>query len=280
MSALTKIKAMRHAFTQNEQQIAEYLQRHSDKVRELSSQQLANEIGVSQSSIVKFTQKLGYKGYPALKFALIEGLNSSANEVPLHGQITLNDSLMQVAEKLLNSKHATLGQTSKLNEEQQVNSAVEAILAANRISVCGMGASGLVARDFCYKLQKIGKAASAESSGHLQLAYVASFTEQDLVVCISESGTTKEIIAVAELAAKQGAKVITITCFGKNPLMKIGDIHLFTVAESSSLRLSSILSRTSQEFVIDLLFIAATQYSAESRVLVGKSNQAVRQFIG
>ncbi len=57
-------------------QLADYLLLQPDTARHLSSQQLANEAGVSQSSVVKFAQKLGYKGFPALKLALSEALAS------------------------------------------------------------------------------------------------------------------------------------------------------------------------------------------------------------
>jgi DNA-binding MurR/RpiR family transcriptional regulator len=53
-----------------------------DHARHLSSQQLAQEAGVSQSSVVKFAQKIGYKGFPALKLAISEALASHPNPLP------------------------------------------------------------------------------------------------------------------------------------------------------------------------------------------------------
>lgn len=62
--------------------LADYLLLQPDTARHLSSQQLANEAGVSQSSVVKFAQKLGYKGFPALKLALSEALASQPESPP------------------------------------------------------------------------------------------------------------------------------------------------------------------------------------------------------
>jgi len=62
--------------------LADYLLLQPDTARHLSSQQLANEAGVSQSSVVKFAQKLGYKGFPALKLALSEALASQPESCP------------------------------------------------------------------------------------------------------------------------------------------------------------------------------------------------------
>ena len=64
------------------QKLADYILSQPDETRHLSSQQLAAEAGVSQSSVVKFAQKLGFKGFPALKLALSEALASSRIRTP------------------------------------------------------------------------------------------------------------------------------------------------------------------------------------------------------
>ena len=279
MSVLTKLKTLTSSFTANEKQIADYIIKNPVVIKEYSSQQLAQVIGVSQSSIVKFTQKLGYKGYPALKLALVEASNVSKPQQSLHGDISLKDNIEQLAEKLLLSKVNVLKETLQINELSHIEQAVNCILSANRILISGIGASGLVAKDFCFKLQKIGLAAVSEASGHSQLAYSATFTKGDLVIGISESGNTAEVIAVAEKAHQQGAKVLAITGVNKTKLRKFSDVTLSTIAESSEIRLSSILARTSQELIIDTLFIALTQKSANLREQVEKSNQAVKDYV-
>ncbi|TLU67371.1 MurR/RpiR family transcriptional regulator [Thalassotalea litorea] len=279
MSVLVKIRAIRQSLTSNEAKIAEFALHSPNIIKDLSSQKLAVLVGVSQSSIVKFTQKLGYKGYPDFKFALVEAINSETDNVQLHGKITVNDDFEQLNKKLLASKHKVLLETSGLNAAANIELAVAMIKPAKRVLVAGIGASALVAKDFSYKLQKIGKMALAEASGHIQLSYVSTFSQDDLVICISESGNTTDVVAVAKLARERGAKVVTITNYSDNQLMKYADIKLHTVAEQSSLRLSSIISRTSQEFVIDLLFVALTQASRSARKMVEESNKAVREFV-
>ncbi|SET24751.1 MurR/RpiR family transcriptional regulator [Thalassotalea agarivorans] len=279
MSVLVKIRTIKDSLTNNETKIADFALRSPQMIKDLSSQKLGVLVGVSQSSIVKFTQKLGYKGYTDFKFALVEAANQQSDEVPLHGDITTSDSFSQLNKKLLANKVKALNETSGLNEADKLEHAIKTILSAKRILVAGIGASGLVAKDFSHKLQKIGKPAFAEPSGHIQLAGVATFGEDDLVICLSESGTTPDIVAAAELAKKVGANVISITRYSENPLIKSADVALYTVAESSSMRLSSIVARTSQEFVIDLLFIGLTQTSRKSRKYVEQSNQAVEQFV-
>ncbi|MGV2871682.1 MurR/RpiR family transcriptional regulator [Colwellia sp. E150_009] len=278
MSALVKIKAIQKTLSVSELKLANFVLKSSNAIRELSSQELANVIGISQSSVVKFTQKLGYKGYPAFKMAVVDALNNDTSDPKLHGEITLSSNLTQIADILLSSKMAVLSETKILNELKSFEEAVKLITSAKRILICGLGGSALVGKDFSYKLQKLGLSAYAEPDGHAQLAYVSTFKKGDLVFAISESGQTREIKSVTEQAKANKSSVISLTKYGSTPVSENADVKLYSVAEQESIRLSSILARTSQEFVIDILFIAITQSSSQGRKLLEKSNNAVKEF--
>ena len=278
MSTFVKIKALRQSLSSSEAKLADFTLNSANAIRNLSSVELAKVVGVSQSSVVKFSQKLGYKGFPAFKLAVIDALNDETSEPKLHGKITLNDSLEQIAEKLLSSKLAVLTETKNLNEAPAVEKAVELLKSAKRILICGLGGSALVAKDFSYKLQKLGMPAIAEPDGHAQLAYVATFSKGDLVIAISESGMTREIAEVFKQAKKNSNSVISVTKFGSSLVADSADVKLYSVAEGESVRLSSILARTAQDFVIDILFIALTQSSRQGRKLLEHSNEVVGEF--
>ena len=278
MSTFVKVKALRQSLSSSEAKLADFTLNSANAIRNLSSVELAKVVGVSQSSVVKFSQKLGYKGFPAFKLAVIDALNDETSEPKLHGKITLNDSLEQIAEKLLSSKLAVLTETKNLNEAPAVEKAVELLKSAKRILICGLGGSALVAKDFSYKLQKLGMPAIAEPDGHAQLAYVATFSKGDLVIAISESGMTREIAEVVKQAKKNSSSVISVTKFGSSLVADSADVKLYSVAEGESVRLSSILARTAQDFVIDILFIALTQSSRQGRKLLEHSNEVVGEF--
>lgn len=278
MSTFTKIKAIKNSLSTSELKLAKFTLSSSNAVRDLSSQELANVVGVSQSSVVKFAQKLGYKGYPAFKLGVIDALNITTSDTNLHGKITLNDSFAQMSEKLLSSKIAVLTETKNLNEEAAFNQAVDYLKSAKRILICGLGGSALVGKDFSYKLQKLGMLAIEEPDGHAQLAYAATLSENDLVFAISESGSTREIVNVVGQAKQNNSKIISVTRFGPTPVSDMADVKLYSVAEEASARLSSILARTAQEFIIDILFIAITQSSRHGRQLLEKTNNVVSEF--
>src|SRR3546814_1202467 len=88
MSALVKSRSERDQMSAIERRIADFVLENAQLLRDYSSQQLANALGISQSSVVKFCQKLGFKGYPDLKLSISEALVRADNG---HGAITAED---------------------------------------------------------------------------------------------------------------------------------------------------------------------------------------------
>jgi DNA-binding MurR/RpiR family transcriptional regulator len=275
MSALTKIKALQSSLTSNEAKLAAFTLASPRALRDLSSSQLAKQVGISQSSVVKFAQKLGYKGYPAFKLALLDAINKNHYAAErLHGEITIDDPLPTMADKLLAGKIKVLQETRSLNEHNHVEQAVQALLQAKRILITGVGGSSIVCADFCYKLRKLGLYAQHDSDSHVQLAVAATLSEHDLVFAISESGATKEVLRVVKEARRHGSQVIALTHYGKTPISHYADMVLFSIAEADSMRLASIHARTAQNWVIDLLFIALIQASEHGRSVLALTNKA------
>nr|WP_136252708.1 SIS domain-containing protein [Ningiella ruwaisensis] len=279
MAAFSKLKALLPTLSNSEEKLAQFILRSPNALRDLSSQKLASTVGVSQSSVVKFAQKLKYKGYPALKMAVLDDLkNADTDHQTLHGSIAVDDDYATMANKLLQSKIAVLNQTKELNDAQSLAKAVAMLSDARRVLITGIGGSALVGKDFAFKLQKLGILALSEVDGHAQLALASTMTKNDLVFAISESGATREVVNVVNEARANKAKVISVTKFGDTPVSSFADLRLYSVAEEAATRISSILARTAQELVIDMLFIALMQASNDKRALLEKSRSVVAQF--
>lgn len=110
MNCLTRIRQRYPTLAASDKKLADFILAQPDQTRHLSSQQLAGEAGVSQSSVVKFAQKMGFKGFPALKLALSEALASAPTpqSVPVHNQIRGDDPLRLVGEKLIKDNVAAM----------------------------------------------------------------------------------------------------------------------------------------------------------------------------
>lgn len=269
MSTLLRIRQIYPTLAQNDRKLADFLLDNAEQARHLSSQKLAQLAGVSQSSVVKFAQKLGYKGFPALKLALGEVLAQpqAAPVVTVHNHILSSDPLKTVGEKLLLEKQAALRATLDINSEQRLLTALEMLRAARRVILVGIGASGLVAKDLSFKLLKIGVMAVAESDMYVQLATIKALSREDLLLAISFSGERREINLAAEEARIAGAKVLALTSFSPNGLQQRADHCLYTIAQEPNIRSAAISSSTAQFALTDLLFMALLQHEPVGHVV-------------
>lgn len=262
MSALLRIRQLYPRLALNERRLADFLLSQPDRARHLSSQKLAEEAGISQSGVVKFAQKLGYKGFPALKLALSESL-ADKDAITVHNHILSDDPLKTVGEKLLTEKLSAIRATLDINSEKKLNDVLLLLKNARRILLVGIGASGLVAKDFSWKLMKIGINAVAEQDMHALLASVQAMGPGDVLLAISYTGERREINLAAQEAASVGASVLAFTGFRPNTLQQRATHCLYTVAEEQSTRSAAISSTTAQLALTDLLFMALIQNDPE-----------------
>ncbi len=262
MSSLLRIRQLYPTLALNERRLADFLLSQPDKARHLSSQRLAEEAGVSQSSVVKFAQKLGYKGFPALKLALSESL-AKKDAITVHNLILSDDPLKVVGEKLLAEKQSAIRATLDINSEEKLTETLRLLKEANRIVLVGIGASGLVAKDFSWKLMKIGIHAVAEQDMHALLASVQALNPGDVLLAISYTGERREINLAAQEARRAGASVLAFTGFTPNTLQQCATHCLYTVAEEQTTSSAAISSTSAQLTLTDLLFMALVQHDPE-----------------
>ncbi|EOI3556707.1 MurR/RpiR family transcriptional regulator [Cronobacter dublinensis] len=265
MNTLILIRQRYPTLAQSDRKLADFLLQFPDYARHLSSQQLAAEAGVSQSSVVKFSQKLGYKGFPALKLAVSEALASQSNihSIAVHNEILGDDPLRLVGEKLIKENLAAMHASLDINPEEKLLASVGLLRNARRIVLTGIGASGLVAKNFSWKLMKIGLNAVAEQDMHALLATVQAMEPEDLLVALSYSGERREINLAADEALRVGARILAITGFTPNALQQRATQCLYTIAEEQATRSAAISSTSAQMMLADLLFMALVQQDLE-----------------
>src|SRR5699024_8516190 len=109
--------------------------------------------------------------------------------------------------------------------------------------------------DFRQKLTRIGRWCEAGFGFDSQATISANLTDADVVLGISNSGQTEDIIQSLSIAKDNGAKVISLTKFGKKPVSKLADCNLFAQSLESSIRSGAMSSRISMLNVVDILYI-------------------------
>lgn len=284
MLYLAKMRNAEAELTENEQKIANFLLAHVDELKTVSSRNMAKQLEVSQSSIVKFAQKLGANGFTELRMALIEEYSVNREKkhdkaLHLHSTITSEDSLEVMARKLNREKIVALEETCSLMDFDSLTQVINLISQAQLIQITGVGGSALVGRDLSFKLMKIGCRVASEVDTHVQATIAQALRKGDVQIAISYSGSKKEIVLCAEAARKQGAKVIAITSLADSPLRRLADYTLDTVSGETEWRSSSMSTRTAQNSVTDLLFVGMVQLNdVESLRMIERSSELIHRL--
>ncbi|MGL5174876.1 MAG: MurR/RpiR family transcriptional regulator [Cetobacterium sp.] len=279
---LIKLKEFQESFTKNEKRISNFLLENTDAIKVLNTYDLAIKCDVSQASVVRFAKKLGFKGFPEFKIALAGDLAMRNNEKEIniiYDEIQFEDNTEVLAKKVVYENIKSVEDTYKILNFEEIEKAAEAIEKANRIFILGAGFSGIIARDFQYKLWELGKNVIFETDQHIQLTNASTAGEGDVVFVISYSGQTLDIYQSILEFKDRGVKVITLTKFATNPIKDIGDISLSTIVEKSNLRSTSLSSRMAQLTVIDILYIKLIQMDRDTaNRLIGDAVESVKKF--
>jgi RpiR family murPQ operon transcriptional repressor len=263
----------------NEKKIADFILNNSALIRDYSSQNLAASVGVSQSSIIKFSQKLNYRGFTDLKLAIHESVvKSEGPDQSPEDSHKDKDSVDSIPQRLYAIKHDALMTTMELNGEQPMMSAVEVLEKSKRIQIIAAGAGSLVARNFASMLIQIGKSIIAGVDTYIQLSSIATLGKGDAVFIISFSGQSSKMIQLTKQAKKAGVSIISLTSYSANPIRSLADVRLFSVGQEGRLEVPQIISNTSQQHVVDVLFSLLLNRDSRAKELLMLSRKAVENM--
>lgn len=259
-----KIKEAIGGLTRKEKAIAEYVLEFADIVPEMSIEELAQSCGVSPSSVVRFCKSLDFSGYRSFCRQLMADVSGTRSDEVEYEDVRPGDSLSSIAKNVSLSNIKAIESSLQMTGEDALEVAVSALCRARRVDFYGVGPSGLVARDAHNKFLRIGKVCNACEDAHVQVLCAASLRRGDVAVFISYSGETQEILTIADIARRNGATVIAVTRYGKNPLAAKADICLTTYSDEGMLRSGAMSSRISQLTIIDVLYtaVASREYGS------------------
>ena len=118
-----------------------------------------------------------------------------------------------------------------------------------------LGLQRLIAQDFKQKLTRIDYWCDVGRSFDEQVTLSANLSSEDVVIAISSSGQTKDIVNSTQLAKEKGAKIISITKYGDNPISNLSDVQLLVSSSEKAKRSGAMSSRIAMLNIIDILYI-------------------------
>ncbi|ACQ70145.1 MULTISPECIES: MurR/RpiR family transcriptional regulator [Exiguobacterium] len=262
MNGTARIRGAYSTLSKKEQRIADYILKQPEQIIHHTINQVADDLDVAESTVFRFCQRVGFKGYQALKIALASDVVAPLQDI--HEDITETDTALEIAEKIFSTNGKTIESTRQILEGVSLEKAVELFLGARRIEFFGSGGSAVVALDAYHKFVRSGLQVSAMLESHMQLMSASQLTTADVAVVISHSGASKETLDIAKLLKEKGVPMIAITNYAKSPLSKIADVSLYTVSQETAFRSEALASRIAELSLIDALFTAVMMRRGEA----------------
>lgn len=236
-----------------ERRVAEYVLEHPSKVIHMSVSEFAALVGVSEATIVRLCQRIGFKGYHDLRLRLASEVTVPRRN--MYESITRDDSIRAIMEKSFALYVQSLRDTLAILDVGEIERAIEAILGASKVQLYGAGGSGGIASVAYEKLLRVGVFASVCTDPHTQTVLAAMLGPGDVAIGISHSGSSMETVKAVSLAKDAGATTIGITNRSQSPLAKIVDIRLTTGAQETPLGPEAGVSRIAQVAIVDVLCV-------------------------
>lgn len=252
-NVLEKIKEQKDNFRDSEEKVANYILAHWQDVLHLPITELAERIGVSEATIVRMCKKLGLRGFQELKIALATEKIQPIKTI--HQAVQEGDDLETILKKVFSANIRAMESTLNVISIKEIERAIDAILNARQLQIYGVGGSGPVALDAQHKFMKTGIPTVAYVDSHMMAMSASILEPQDVVIGISASGSSKDIIDALELAKNRGATTIGITHYARTPLDRVLDIKLSVSSEETFYRTESTSARIAQLSIIDTLYI-------------------------
>jgi RpiR family carbohydrate utilization transcriptional regulator len=283
---LDRIRASIPALPPAEQRVAKLVLVDPRSFATLPITELAERSHVSKPTVVRFCRSVGYDGLTDFKRKLAGSVNEGVPFV--HRSVDEDDKSADIIVKVIDNAVSALlkyrNDAANHAFERAIVALAEAGRIGKRIDFYGVGNSGIVAQDAQHKFFRLGVRATAVSDGHVQVMSATMLQPGDCAVIISNSGRSRDLIDVAEIARKKGATLIVITA-SDSPLAQLtqsaNQILLAVDHPEDFDRYSPMVSRLLHLMVIDILTTAvALRLPGELRIMLQeiKKNLRTRRY--
>lgn len=256
-SVIDTINILFDSFFEQEKKIANYILSHHKDVVNMTIGELALASGVSIATVSRFCRKCGVEGFHHLKIGLAKEIVLNEFDGSVSNDISI-DQIAQSLQNILANKIEELKQTISFIKEEELKLILESIQKAKVVQFVAVGNTIPVALDGAHKLNQIGIRAVAGSIWETQMAYALNLREDDVLIAISNSGESRQVVKMVQEAKANGVTVIGIT---NNPRSAIGtavDYHIQTATREKLFLNEFCFSRVSAMTVIEILYLFLT----------------------
>jgi RpiR family transcriptional regulator, carbohydrate utilization regulator len=273
-SVLRALRAKSDDLRAAERRVANSVLAAPDKVIYQSISELADNAGTSEPTVIRFCRALGFRGYHDLKIQLAQDLVPEVKTI--HEEVTAGDDAATLIQKVFRTNALAIENSLDTLDPAAVDQAIRVLAKASRIEFVGHGGSAAVAMDAHHKFFRLGIPCNWQADSHMHIMSAALMDPKNVVVAISHSGSTKDIVETLAIAKKTGAATIAVVSHRKSPVATVADITLCVHARETGFKPEPMSSRIAHLCVIDVLAVGVALRRSEDFVAsVQKTRKAL-----
>ncbi len=262
-----------------QQRLASYLLEHFASASDLGITDLAEEASVSVGTISLLCRRLGLRGYQDLRLGIArEAVSISRADgfgAAVEGGVD-QDPLEAAIGRVFGAGAEALTETARQVDRASLRAAADRIAGARRVEWVGVGSAGLVAAEGALKLRKLGVDSVAHFDGHLQAMSAALLDERDVLIAVSHSGRTTDVLDSVRVAREAGARIVAITGVAASPLARLAHVVLGTVSYDTGFQVEPMASTIAQLAIVQLLFLAYLEQAGDqAQALLARTQAAL-----
>lgn len=233
---INRISDAMPSLSKGQKLIAKYIVSNYDKAAYMTASALGAEVGVSESTVVRFAIEMGFDGYPDLQSKIRDTVRVRLTSVQRIESTNIRMGEAEILDSVLLNDAEKIKITLDTLDRAEFSKAVDLILGARNIYIMGMRSSAVLAEFVNYyfgllfdNVRLIRPAGGSEIFEHLMKVHT-----DDVLIAISFPRYTTGIVNAVEYASKTGARVVAITDSLSSPIVPHADAALVAKSDMAS----------------------------------------------
>lgn len=231
-SVLEQIIKSRDQMSKGHKKIADYIIDKYDKAAFMTASKLGKEVGVSESTVVRFADSLGYDGFPELQDALEDVVKIRLTTLQRYEMAFDKMANKDILSKVISADISTLKETLELVDQEAFDKAVESLLNAKKIYVLGVRSSYALASYLGFYLNLIFDNVKVVQNDSMSEMFeqIVRIGKDDVVIGITFPRYSTKTCKALEYAKSKGATVIGVTDADQSPIIPYSDVKLLAMS--------------------------------------------------
>lgn len=237
-----------------ERKVADYILSNPREAVNLIVSELAEKSGVSDATVVRMCRHLGYKGFYQFKVMLAQYIGRFEEELRPQGD---HDAISKVLQRYADSIVA-IGESVN---ESDIDNCITLINSCRQAHILAVGNTAPLGLYMGFRLGRLGVKCSYGIAPEYSMNHVNLADKEDIIIAISESGRSRQVIQGIELAKEKGLKIIAITGYKYSQIAKLADVSLISNNRKEAFNYYRDYAHLKETALIDVLLESLTNWT-------------------